>query len=142
MQTIEIQTLVDITNTKVTRLVQGSQLQLDQNRNFITLLQCIELRSIVSYDEVPNSTVVDIKGAGFGTSYKGKHNVWTFKVVPDREGVYTDELGNPIGGLISDLNGVPVLKNLKETININTAIFDLNDSQYKNTIVRVVCGED
>ena len=64
MQIIEIKTLVDITNTKVTRLNQGTQLELDQCRNFITLLQCVELRSIVSYDSSPQHEAVDVKGMG------------------------------------------------------------------------------
>ena len=78
MEIIEIKTLIDITNTKVIRLNQGSQFELDQNRNFITLMQCIELRSIVSYDITPVIEKIDIKSLGFGTAYKGKQNVWTF----------------------------------------------------------------
>jgi len=140
MQIIEIQTLVDITNTKVTRLNQGTQQQLDQNRNFITLMQCIEIRSVVQYDTPPRSETVDIKSLGFGTAYKGKQTLWTFRITPDRVGVWEDEEGNTIGELIGDLHEVPVVKNLLETINIDKAIFDCKDPQFKNTIIKALQG--
>lgn len=140
MQIIEIQTLVDITNTRVIRPNQGTQLQLDQQRNFITLMQCIEIRSIVSYDSRPASETFDIKDMGFGSAYKGKHTVWTFRITPDREGVYTDDRNDPVGELVNDLNQVPFTKNLLETINIDKAIFDLKDNQYKNTIIKALKG--
>jgi hypothetical protein len=140
MQIIEIQTLIDITNTKVTRLNQGTQLQLDQNKNFITLLQCIEIRSIVSYDTKPQKEEVDVKGLEFGSSYKGKQTVWTFRITPDRVGVWNDESGNEIGELINDLHEVPVIKNLEETVNIERAVFDCKDGKYKNTIIKALKG--
>lgn len=137
METIEIKTLVDITNTKVIRPNQGTQLELDQNRNFITLTQCAEIRSIISYMLPPSVETVEIKDLGFGSKYKGKQKVWTFTFQPDREDVYLDE-NNHIGHLIKDLNGVPCIKNLSETINIDKAIFDLEDGPTKNTIVTAV----
>jgi hypothetical protein len=137
---IEICTLIDITRTGVTRITQGQQLAIDQNRNFITLTQCVELRSIVSYDTPPTNELKDIKGIGFGSLYKGKHKVWTFRFIPDRTGVYKDNIGNDIGLLIEDLHSVPIIKNLTETINIDIAVFDLTDSKTKNTILRSLSG--
>jgi hypothetical protein len=140
MEIIEIQTLVDITNTRVTRLSQGTQQALDQNRNFITLNQCIELRSVVHYENQPTVEDMDIKNMGFGTSYKGKNTVWTFTFSPDRDGVYQDNDGNDLGFLLEDIHEVPVIKNLTETINIGKAIFDLKDSKNKNTIIKALKG--
>lgn len=138
MEVIEIQTLIDITNTRVIRPSQGNQLQLDQQRNFITLMQCIELRSIVTYDDIPRASNDDIKSLGFGTNYKGKHRVWTFRIRPDRGGMFSDDLSNPIGLLESDLHQVPIIKNLHETINIDIPIFDCKDQKYKNTIIKIL----
>jgi hypothetical protein len=138
MEIIEIKTLVDITNTKVIRSNQGTQLELDQNRNFITLAQCIELRSVVFYDTGSTINSQDIKSLGFGSSYKGKQTVWTFRFSPDRPGAYEDEHGNMIGTLLNDINEIPVIKNLSETINIDKAIFDLQDPAYKNTVIKVL----
>ena len=140
MEVIEIQTLVDITNTKVIRPNQGTQMAYDQFRNFTTLRQCIELRSIVSYDTLPEVETVDVKGLGFGTEFKGKQRVWTFKFVPDRVSVYTSEDGNPIGNLIEDMHAVPIIKNLTETVNIDTAIFNCTDNSFKNTIIKAHKG--
>ena len=141
MQVIELKTLIDITNTKVIRPVQGSQLELDQQRNFITLTQCIELRSIIHYEIGPVCEKVDIRSLGFGNAYKGRQNVWTFRFVPDRESVYLDADGNSIGSLINDLHEVPVIKNLSETINIVKAYFDLKDEALQNTVITASQGQ-
>jgi hypothetical protein len=139
METIEIQTLVDITRTRVNRPNQGGQLEYDQNRNFVTLMQCIEIRSIVVYDDPPFKEIKNLKSMEFGSAYKGSHAVWTFRVVPDRVGVYNNELGS-VGALIEDIDGVPIIKNLTETINIITAIFDCKDPIAKNTIIKAHKG--
>jgi hypothetical protein len=140
MEFIEIQTLIDITMTRVTRSSQGTQLQLDQQRNFITLTQCIELRSIVSYDVGPTSEKKDIKNLNFGTNYKGKNLIWTFRFRPDRSMVYIDDSGDPLGHLINDLHEVPIIKNLTESINIDKPIFDIKDERFKNTIIKALPG--
>jgi hypothetical protein len=138
MEQIEIKTLIDVTNTKVQRPTQGTQFEQDQNRNFITLLQCLEIRSIVSYEHKPTFELVDIKGMGFGSAYKGKQMVWTFYVQPDRDGVYLDSLGNEVGTLLDDLHEVPVIKKLNETVNIDKAVFDTKDGSFKNTIIKAL----
>jgi len=139
MQLIEIKTLVDITNTKVSRPNQGTQLEMDQHRNFTTLKQCAELRSIISYDFSPEMQVIDVKDQGFGSKYKGKHAVWTFRFSPDRSGAYAKD-NNEIGCLLEDVHGVPVVEKLTETINIEKAIFELIDSTSKNTVIKAIKG--
>jgi hypothetical protein len=139
MDIIEVRTLIDITNTKANRPTQGTQLQIDQQRNFITLMQCIEIRSIVSFDQSPViEENQDLKKLEFGSAYKGKHTVWTFRFATDRDSVYLDDTGNPIGCLLDDIHEVPVIKNLTETINIDKPIFDCKDHLLKNTIIKVV----
>jgi hypothetical protein len=135
MGSIEITTLIDITNTNVTRANQGTLLEYDQYRNWTTLLQCIGLRCIISYDNNPISDIQDIKGLGFGSAYKGKHKIWNFVFRPDREGLFND--GNsPIGLLLEDLNNVPIIGKLTETINIDRSVFNTDDSIYKNTLIK------
>ena len=139
MEIIEISTLVDITNTEVRRINQGTQLELDQFRNWTTLQQCIGMRAIMTYDKNPVSQTIDIKKLGFGSAYKGSQKVWTFRFRPDREGTFSDlEL------LKNDLDQVPIILNLTETINredlINTsrAIFNLTDEKYINTVIKAI----
>jgi hypothetical protein len=140
MDIIEIKTLIDITNTGVLRLTQGTALELDQNRNFSTLRQCCEMRSVIFYQSPSSIEEIDVKNLGFGSSYKGTNNVWTFRFSPDRSDVYIDNDGNSIGQLIEDIHEVPVIRNLKETINIHKAIFDCKDSKFKNTIIKALQG--
>jgi len=139
MENIEIKTLIDITNTKVSRNNQGSGLEYDQYRNFTTLMQCIGLRCIITYDNNPRIEEVDIKNLGFGSAYKGKQKVWTFTFKPDRVNAYDDN-GDPIGLLIHDLHEIPVIKSLSESINIDKAVFFTYESQYKNTLITAHLG--
>lgn len=139
MEVIEIKTLVDITKPNhVHRPSQGEELEQNQYKNWITFQQCIGLRSNIEYDALPQLEKSDVKGLGFGSSYKGNHHIWTFEFRPDRSGAYVDDEGNSIGLLIQDLHQVPIIKNLLETINILKAVFDIEDPQYKNIIVRAV----
>ena len=43
MEVIELKTLIDITNTNVRRITQGSETTYNQYKNWTTLNQCIEL---------------------------------------------------------------------------------------------------
>jgi hypothetical protein len=139
MQIIELKTLIDVTETKVARPNQGSPMEFNQHRNFTTLKQCVELRSIISYDASPLVEEVEVKDLGFGTKFKGKHKVWTFRFVPDRSGAYV--LNNSeTGSLIEDINQVPVIQNLNETINMDKALFELKDLATKNTIIKALHG--
>lgn len=137
MDIIEIKTLVDITNTRVFRSNQGTQLQLDQQRNFTTLLQCCEIRSIIDYNDSPTSEVGDVKPLNLGSNYKGKHRIWTFRFSTDRSGVYSTS-GNNVGALIEDIDAIPVIKNLSETINMDKAVFDSSSDAYRNIIIRMI----
>ena len=134
MEQITIKTLVDITNTEVRRGNQGSQLELDQYRNWTTLKQCIELRSLIDYDKNPACEQTDIKNLGFGSEYKGVHNVWSFTFKPDRSGAFSTD--DSASGLLDEgLHLVPVIKNLTETINTDKSVFDLKDKKFKNTVI-------
>lgn len=138
MEQIEIRTLIDITKPNVFRPGQGSLIEQNQYKNWITLQQCVGLRSIIEYDYPPTSEVIDIKGMGFGSKYKGPHRVWSFTFRPDRHLAYDDSNGNIIGLLLNDINQVPIIEKLTETINISKAVFDLDSTQHKNIIIKVV----
>jgi hypothetical protein len=132
MNIVEIKTLIDITNSGVERPHQGSQLELNQNRNWTTLSQCIGIRSIIEYYNSPTVETVDVKGLGFGANFKGKHQVWTFRFETDRPEVF----GEDCELLIEDMDQVPVIKKLTESVNIDMAVFDTKSPALKNTIIR------
>lgn len=139
MQVIEIQTLIDISDSGTIRANQGSTIEQGQFRNFITLKQCAELRANIIYETPASAETRDIKDMGFGSKYKGKHSVWTFRFSPERNSVY-EKNGNEIQGLVDDLHEVPVVKKLTETINIDKAVFDVKDPANKNTIIKAIQG--
>lgn len=132
MNIVEIQTLVDITHTGVHRPHLGTQLEMNQQRNWTTLTQCIEIRSLIEWDGYPRVENIDVKGLGFGSKYKGKQNVWTFRFRTDRPFVF----GENCELLIEDMDTVPFIKNLTESVNIDKAIFDTKSSEFKNIIIR------
>jgi len=137
MAQIELKTLIDITNTDVRRPNQGTPVEADQYRNWVTLKQCIELRSLVEFDHDPTFEEIDIKGLGFGADYKGKHRVWTFRFYPDRDGAFSTE-DDELGLLLTAMDRVPIIKNLTETINTDRSVFDLSDTKFKNTTIRLI----
>lgn len=139
MQVIEIQTLIDITDTKAVRPGQGNQTAQGQYKNFVTLKQCLEMRSNIFYETSASMETRDLKDQGFGSKYKGKHKVWTFRFTPERTGAYSDDF-DEIGCLITDMHEVPIIKNLTETINIDKAVFDVSDTASKNTIIKAIKG--
>ena len=141
METIELKTLIDITNSGVRRINQGTAEQLSQYKNFITLNQCIELVSIIEHDSSPVVEEEDIKGLGFGSVFKGKHKVWTWRFYPDRAGAFANEQG-PLGSLTASLDQVPVIKKLTETINIDKPVFELTDNRLINTTLKIISGTE
>jgi len=132
MNIVEIKTLIDITATGVGRPYQGSQLELNQNRNWTTLNQCIGIRSLIEYNSEPTVETVDLKGQGFGTNFKGKQKIWTFRFETDQPLVF----GEGCELLVDDLDQIPVIKKLTESVNIDTAVFDTKSAEFKNTIIR------
>jgi hypothetical protein len=135
MESIEIHTLVDVTNTGVRRANQGTQLELDQFRNWSTLLQCIGLRAIIGYDHPPQVDLKSLKGLGFGSEYRGEHRVWTFTFRPDRVDEFAGE-NSSIDLLKQDLDMIPMIKNLTETVNIVQAVFSTTDTKFCNTVIQ------
>jgi hypothetical protein len=128
MSTIGIQTfrgysLVDITATGTIRDTDSESLARNQQRNWETLLQCIGLRTqplnILQPLLMP---AVDLKILEFGDFYSGEHNVWVWQWSIEREDVY-DLPGRPLGGLLQDLEQVPIITGLTETARFMLPIF-------------------
>jgi hypothetical protein len=101
----------------------------------------VEIRSIISYDASPSVETVDVKDLGFGSKHKGKHQVWTFRFNPDRSGAYV-EGNNEVGALIDDVHAVPFIQKLSETINIDKSVFELSDNDLKNTVIKIILGNE
>ena len=116
MPRYQIVTLVDITRTNPTR-AETDQHLLAQQANFNTLLQAIGLRANVSWDIDP----VESSGS-LPYPLEGRANYWTWTFEVERDQVFAKD-GNPVGLLLDDLHGVPVIGQLNNSIDIDPAVF-------------------
>lgn len=132
---IRIKTLVDVTRTDVRRKGQGPEQKLLQQQNFQTLIQIINLRNLIEENADPYVETRDITGE-FGTSYKGEHKVWTYEFDTSHDDAYYKDQ-DPIGLLKDDLENIPVLSGLTETVP-SPKIFAINHKGKSNITVEVV----
>lgn len=137
MEIVKISTLIDITNSRSRRTNSSDNKESNQQKNWQTLLQCIGLRCNITYENNPSNDLVDLKNLSFGSKFKGKQRVWTFVFRPDRSDSYKLD-DNRVGLLINDLNLVPVIQNLDETINISKSAFITLDPENQNTVVEML----
>ena len=140
MQEFTIHTLIDITETGKRRKEPGFEIEYKQQQNFVMMMQAIGMRVNPHYNSSPKFKTVDIGDLGFGSEYTGKHTVWTFNFYIEFDSGFTDSLGNKSGLLIEDLNFIPVICKLKETIDCKLCVFDTKSSQHRNTVVTT--GDD
>lgn len=119
----QVYTLVDITPTGRTIYSREHELERNQQRNWETILQLINLRTQTEILKTANS-VKNIKNLDqvFGVNYTGKHRVWSFKFSVDYAEVYRE--GADLYGLLkSDFKLTPVILGLTETAHPNQPIF-------------------
>ena len=117
-------TLVDITATGVIRSQDPDNLQRNQQRNWETVLQCIGLRTQPMNIEVPVVYEdVDIDNTKFGEFYHGRpQKVWAWAWTVEKSEIY-DLPNDPLGGLMQDLEQVPIVAGLEETARFLLPIF-------------------
>jgi hypothetical protein len=109
MPRYQITTLIDITRTGATKST-GTAHEQHQQSNFNSLRQAIELRSNVTWSRDP------IKSNGrLPDNSKATHWLWEFEV--EREDLFLSD-NNPVGLLIEDLHGVPIVDNLDNSVEI------------------------
>jgi hypothetical protein len=104
-----IRTTVDITRSNPDR-ADPDQVKQAQQSNFNSLLQGIGMRANVEWDKDPIRTVEN------DTVYW----MWQFEV--EREDVFLED-NDPVGLLRNDLHGVPIIKNLTETVVFSKPVF-------------------
>jgi hypothetical protein len=103
----------------------------------MSFFNCLSLRFNPYYDVSPTVTTESVEGIGFGTAYKGKHSVWTFEFE-----VETAVAGIDHKTLINDLDLIPVIPNLTETIEINNTMFRTKDNELTNLVFILSDNED
>jgi len=104
-----IKTTVDITRANPDR-ADPDQLKQAQQSNFNALLQGIGMRSNVEWAKDPRRVIED------DTAYW----IWEFEAERDDVFLYN---GDTTGLLKKDLHGIPIIKNLTETVRFDKCLF-------------------
>lgn len=106
-------TLVDITDTGITKFVQEQAKQRNQHRNWESILQVLGLRTQIL--DIKQEIILDhVSKYEFGNAYNGQQNIWIFKFCVEFEKIY--EVGNnPVEVLEKDFEQTPVIVGLDET---------------------------
>lgn len=115
METYQVITTVDITYS----LDEYTQTQLSKNQraNFNSLTQAIGLRSNLEWDSLPAKHTGSLPDPIEG---KAVHWIWEFTT--ERDQVFLKD-NDPIGHLLDDINGVPIIANLANSVDIHPAAF-------------------
>ena len=115
MARYEIITVVDITRTNPAR-EETDRIKLGQQANFNSLVQAIGMRSIVTWVQDPESHT------GRLPIGQGKANHWIWQFDAEREDVFLAQ-GDPVALLVDDLDGVPIVDQLNNTVELTPAVF-------------------
>lgn len=106
---------------------QSLALARDQNSNFNTMLQLLQMRGNITWENPPmRIEAPDLANHGFGSFYEGGQTTWHFQFFTEQSGVY-GEMTNPTEQLIDDFNLVPVITDCT-----NTAHFPIQTFITKN----------
>ena len=155
MYTFCLHTLVDITEngtlkdafpfqTKSGELIHDREsliLAKNQQSNFATMIQTLQLRGNIVWEGVPVRLHENIANMRFGSAYEGKHYFWNFIWQVEQQDVYalgTDRYGQ----LREDFDLVPVINFCKETATFPASAFITQDPRTINTYFTFVPEQD
>lgn len=130
MPRYRITTLVDITRTGFKRS-DPDQTKIDQQNNFNSIRQAIELRSNVTWLTDPLK-----KQGALPDPFRGKAAYWIWEFDTEREDLFMKD-GDPVFLLRDDLHGVPVIAGLEETIDLSPAAIQTKGPD-SNTSVEII----
>ena len=130
MARYKIITLVDITRTNATK--SGfEQLKLNQQSNFNSFRQAIELRSNIDWIKDPVKETGRLPEPADG---KATHWIWEFDC--EREDVFLKG-DDPVGLLKDDLHGVPIITDLENSVDITPAAVQTKNGNV-NTWIQII----
>jgi hypothetical protein len=104
----------------------------DQNSNFNTMLQLLQMRGNITWEQPPMRITDTIRNHAFGSFYEGTQTTWHFQFFTEQSGVYGDEQ-DPVAQLVDDFHQVPVVSFCKETVTFPHSTFDTQDLRTLNT---------
>ena len=104
----------------------------NQQANFTTLVQTLQLRSNIVWEVPPIRQHDNIVNMKFGDAYEGKHYVWNFIWQVEATDLYSNEQ-DKYGMLHDDFDMIPILNFCKETATFPNSAFITKDTKFKNT---------
>ena len=105
----------------------------NQNSNFNTMLQLLQMRGNVTWEIPPMKTELSsLRNHGFGSFYEGKQTTWHFQFFTEQSGVYGDSI-DPTAFLQDDFHQVPIVSFCKETATFPLSTFDTRTPATINT---------
>lgn len=128
----KILTLADISKTHARRDEDPKAWR--QQQNFNTLFGTISLRAN-AIPSTPKVSTRSVGNLGFGSKYKGKHKVWevSFKIEA--------EAGHSLNLLNEDVDLIPLIDKLDETIEYEQPVFRTKCAQNCNIIFTEINDE-
>lgn len=130
MPRYRITTLVDITRTGFKKS-DLDQHKINQQNNFNSIRQAIELRSNVTWNADPVK-----KHGALPEPFDGKAAYWIWEFETEREDLFMKD-GDPVLLLKEDLNSVPIISGLEETIDLTPAAVITKGKAF-NTFVEII----
>ena len=109
MARYDIKTTVDITRTNPDR-ADPDQIKQAQQSNFNSLIQGIGMRANVTWSHDPVRIDEDDVA------------IWNWQFEVERDDVFMEGT-DPVGLLKKDLHGIPIIKNLTESVRLDKACF-------------------
>ena len=99
----------------------------DQNSNFNTMLQLIQMRGNITWEQTPHMIETpNLGNHGFGSYYEGSHKTWHFQFFTEQSGVYGGMI-DPTEYLSGDFNLVPVVADCANTAHLPIQTFVTRD---------------
>ena len=124
----QVYSLIDITKTDQHRHKSDDRCAVDQQSNYNVFEQCLMLRSNVNIHSRPVTLHRDVKEFAVGSKYQGQHQIWFMEFDTEQ----TDYL--TLQQLQEDFHMVPMISNLKESININNNVYITQDPINTNIV--------
>ena len=107
---------MDITRSRPSR-TESDRIKIGQQANFNSLLQAIGLRSNIEWDSDPIEQLGRLP-----ENIEGKAVHWIWEFTSERDQVFQKNQ-DPVGLLLDDLQGVPVINQLNNSVDITPSIF-------------------
>lgn len=117
----KLYTLVDITSTGQHRPDPGTEQLRWKEQNFQTVIQTLNMRANIVYDNKP--TFTEVKGSLIGFDTDDIIRLWRFDFSTERDFLFEED-GDPIAYLKKDFHLVPYISGLDELMEQKYAVFN------------------